>query len=115
MTASDWDVSARALLQSQEPGHPRTSTGEGAFLFVASRCDCLHRCNKRREQAFFSVEKVDDTITMRQKRQRNLGQYEAMIYFEKEAKINKLTWLVLIFDDGKVDSYKSADGGKFVP
>ncbi len=62
----------------------------------------------------FSVEKVDDTITMQRKRQRNLGLYEAMIYFKKEAKINKLTWLVLIFDDGKVDSYKSADGGKFV-
>jgi hypothetical protein len=59
----------------------------------------------------FSVEKVHDTITMRQKRQRNMGQYEVMIYFEKEAKINKLTWSVLIFDDGKVDSYKSADGG----
>ena len=43
-----------------------------------------------------------------------MGQYEAMIYFEKEAKINKLTWSVLIFDDGKVDLYKSADGGKFV-
>ncbi len=30
-----------------------------------------------------------------------MGQYEAMIYFEKEAKMDKLTWLVLIFDDVK--------------
>jgi hypothetical protein len=77
---------------------------------VIAHTDATNAGNKHS----FSVEKVDDTITMQRKRQRNLGLYEAMIYFKKEAKINKLTWLVLIFDDGKVDSYKSADGGKFV-
>jgi hypothetical protein len=30
-----------------------------------------------------------------------MGQYEAMQYFEKEGKMNKLTWLVIIFDDIK--------------
>jgi hypothetical protein len=30
-----------------------------------------------------------------------MGQYKAMQDFEKEGKINKLTWLVLIFDDVK--------------
>jgi hypothetical protein len=49
----------------------------------------------------FSVAKVDDTISTRQKKQRDMGQYEAMQYFEKEGKKNKLTWLVLIFDDVK--------------
>jgi hypothetical protein len=43
-----------------------------------------------------------------------MGQYEVVIYFDKEAMINKLIWSVLIFDDGKVDSYSSADGRKFV-
>ncbi len=30
-----------------------------------------------------------------------MGQYEAMQYFEMEGKTNKLTWLVLIFDNVK--------------
>ncbi len=30
-----------------------------------------------------------------------MGQYKATIYFKKEAKMDKLTWLVLIFDDVK--------------
>jgi hypothetical protein len=30
-----------------------------------------------------------------------MGQYEGMIYSEKEAKMDKLTWLGLIFDDVK--------------
>ncbi len=48
-----------------------------------------------------SVAKDDNTILTRQKKQRYMGRYEAMQYFEKEGKINKLTWLVLIFDDIK--------------
>ena len=38
---------------------------------------------------------------MRQKKQQDMGRYEGMIYSEKEAKMDKLTWLVLIFDDVK--------------
>ncbi len=30
-----------------------------------------------------------------------MGQYEGMIYSKKEAKMDKLTWLVLIFDNVK--------------
>ncbi len=30
-----------------------------------------------------------------------MGQYKAMIHFKKEEKMDKLTWLVLIFDDVK--------------
>jgi hypothetical protein len=30
-----------------------------------------------------------------------MGQYEAMIHFKKEANMDKLTWLVLIFDNVK--------------
>jgi hypothetical protein len=30
-----------------------------------------------------------------------MGRYEGMIYSKKEAKMDKLTWLVLIFDDVK--------------
>jgi hypothetical protein len=49
----------------------------------------------------FSVAKIDDSISTRRKKQQDMGRYEAMIYFEKEAKMDKLTWLVLIFDDVK--------------
>jgi hypothetical protein len=49
----------------------------------------------------FSAAKVEDTISTRQKKQRDMGRYEAMQYFEKEGKMNKLTWLVLIFDNVK--------------
>jgi len=48
---------------------------------------------------FLSVVKVDNAILTRQKRQRDMGQYEAMKYFDKEVN-KKLTWLV-IFDDLK--------------
>jgi hypothetical protein len=30
-----------------------------------------------------------------------MGHYEAMKYFDKKAKIKKLTWMVLIFDNVK--------------
>ncbi len=49
----------------------------------------------------FSVAKVEDTISTHQKKQCDIGRYEAMQYFEKEGKMNKLTWLVLIFDNDK--------------
>ena len=41
-----------------------------------------------------------DAILTKQKRQHDMGQYETMKYFDKDAKIKKLTWLV-IFDDIK--------------
>jgi hypothetical protein len=44
----------------------------------------------------FSVLKVDDSILTRQKRQRDMGQYEAMKYFDKEVN-KKFTWSV-VFD-----------------
>jgi hypothetical protein len=49
---SDRDASAIALAHCPEPGHLCSCAGEDKFLFVASRCDCSHQCNKRREQAF---------------------------------------------------------------
>ena len=49
----------------------------------------------------FSVAKIDDSILTRQKKQQDMGRYEGMIYSEKEAKMDKLTWLGLIFDDVK--------------
>ena len=49
----------------------------------------------------FSVVKVNDAILTRQKRhrERDMGRYEAMKYFDKEVN-KKLTWSV-IFDDVK--------------
>ena len=58
-----------------------------------------------RNKRSFSAEKVDDTITKRRKMQRDMGRYEAMKYFDEE-KMNTLTWSVLVFDDGKLDSLK---------
>ncbi len=59
----------------------------------------------------FSVAKVDDTILKRLKKQRDMGRYEAMQYFKKKGKMNKLTWLVLIFDDVKgAGKGKECDG-----
>ncbi len=42
----------------------------------------------------FSVAKIDNSISTRQKKQQDMGRYEAMIYFEKKSKMDKLTWLV---------------------
>jgi hypothetical protein len=39
----------------------------------------------------FSVMKVEDAISTRRKRQRDMGQYEVMKYFDNEVKIKKLT------------------------
>ncbi len=62
---------------------------------VIAHTDATNLGNKQS----FSVAKVEDTISTRRKKQHNMGRYEAMLYFEKEGKTNKLTWLVLIFDD----------------
>jgi len=51
--ASDRDAPATALSHCPEPGHPHIGAGEGEFLFVASQCDCSHKCDECREQAFF--------------------------------------------------------------
>jgi sulfur transfer complex TusBCD TusB component (DsrH family) len=47
----------------------------------------------------FSVAKVEDAILIRQKRQHDMGRFEAMKYFDKEVN-KKVTWLV-IFNDVK--------------
>ena len=57
---------------------------------VIAQTDATNLGNKRS----FSVAKVDGTILTRQKKQRDMGQYKAMQYFEKEGEMNKLTWLV---------------------
>jgi hypothetical protein len=49
----------------------------------------------------FLSQKIDDSISTRQKKQQDMGRYEGMIYSKKEAKMDKLTWLVLIFDNVK--------------
>ena len=40
-------------------------------------------------------------IAMSRKRQRDVGRFEAMKYFEKEGKMDKLTWSVMLFDNVK--------------
>ncbi len=64
----------------------------------------------------FPVAKVNDTILTRQKKQCDMGQYKAMKYFKTEAKMNKLTWLVLVFDDVKGGGGEGVQGlGNVVP
>ncbi len=55
--------------------------------------------NKRNKRKFVSETKVD-VIGTRQKRQRNMGRFEAMQYFERN-KHKKLTWSALLFSDDK--------------
>ncbi len=64
---------------------------------VIAHTEATNAGNKRS----FSVAKIDNSISTHQKKQQDMGQYKAMMYFEKEAKMDKLTWLVLIFDDVK--------------
>ncbi len=64
---------------------------------VIAHTEATNAGNKRS----FSVVKIDDSISMRRKKQQDMGRYDAMVYFEKVAKMDKLTWLVLIFDDVK--------------
>ena len=62
---------------------------------VIAHTNATNAGNKRS----FSVVKVGDAISTRQKRQRDMGRYEAMKYFDKDVNKN-LTWSV-IFDDVK--------------
>jgi hypothetical protein len=87
---------------------------------VIAHTNATNAGNKRS----FSVVKVDDAISTRRKRQRDMGRYEAMTYFDsKEDK--KLTWSV-IFDnvkaggegeecDGKADTPEDSCHGQKEP
>ena len=55
--------------------------------------------NKRSKRKFVSEKKVD-VIGTRRKRQRDMGRFEAMQYFEQN-KNKKLTWSALLFSDDK--------------
>jgi hypothetical protein len=55
--------------------------------------------NKRSKRKFVSEKKVD-VIGTRRKRQRDMGRFEAMQYFERN-KNKKLTWSALLFSDDK--------------
>ena len=57
---------------------------------VIAHTNATNAGNKRS----FSVVKVDDAISTRRKRQRDMGRYEAMKYFDKEVN-KKLTWPVI--------------------
>ncbi len=63
-------------------------------------------------QRSFSTTKSENTIAMSRKRQRDEGRFEAMQYFEKEGKMNKLTWSVILFDnvEGGGDEGGECDG-----
>ena len=55
--------------------------------------------NKRNKQKFVSETKVD-VIGTRQKRQRDMGRFKVMQYFDRN-KYKKLTWSALLFSDDK--------------
>ncbi len=67
---------------------------------VIAHTNATNAGNKRS----FSVVKVDDAILTRRKRHHDMGQYEAMKYFDKEVN-KKLTWLVIF------DNVKAGEGG----
>ena len=64
---------------------------------VIAHTNATNAGNKRS----FSRTKSEDTIAMSRKKQRDMGRFEAMKYFEQEGKMDKLTWSVLIFDNVK--------------
>ncbi len=73
----------------------------------------LEATNKRNKRKYVSETKVD-VIGTRQKRQRDMGRFKAMQYFDGN-KDKKLTWSVLLFSDnkglmggGKADSMDNA-------
>ena len=49
-------------------------------------------------------ERKADLILIKQQKQRNEGRFQVLEYFG-HAKEETLTWAVLLFNDGKVDSY----------
>ena len=86
------------LLQSKEPCFTCTSKGE------ANSCSChpdviahIDLTNESKKRSLSAV-KIEDTITTKRKKQRDYGQFEAMKYFDKDAK-SKLIWLELILDE----------------
>ena len=63
---------------------------------VIAHTNATNAGNKRS----FSEIKVDDMVLTQQKRQRDMGRYEAMINFKGKQKM-KHTWSVSIFDNVK--------------
>ncbi len=57
----------------------------------------------RNKQKFLSDKKVD-VLSTRQKWQRDVGRFEAIKYFD-HTKEETLTWMEVLFHDGKVDLY----------
>ncbi len=97
--SSNRDASATVLLHCPEHSHSRKCAQEGRLSHpnVIAHTNATNAGNKHS----FSVAQVDNMNMTCQKKQHDMGRYEAMIYFKKEVKMNKLTWLVLIFDDVK--------------
>jgi hypothetical protein len=83
-----------ARAQAREKANSRSSHPD-----VIAHIDSTTESKKRS----FSAVKIEDTITTKRKKQRDCGRFEAMKYFDKDAK-TKLTWLELILDVRKVDS-----------
>ena len=109
-TASDRNAFATALCTVQNPViralAREKANSQSSHPDVIAHTNATNAGNKRS----FSVVKVDDAISTRQKRQRDMGRYEVMKYFDKEVN-KKLTWLV-IFDDvkagGEVEEWDSS-------
>ena len=77
--------------------------------------DVIAQTNKVNVGNKRNLEAKTDLVGMLQKRQHNVGQYEAMKYFMQDD-MKRLSWLASLFNDGKVESYDgtNADGGIFV-
>jgi hypothetical protein len=68
-------------------------------IFLSSHPEVIahtNATNAGNKRSFSSSTKRDDTLAMSRKKQCDVGQFEAMKYFEQEEKMDKFTWSVNI-------------------
>ena len=100
MPASMGDAYAQALSDCAGSSCPReTAAFCNMHPNVLAQVESTDVGNKRNLS-----EKKANRISIKQQKQRDEGRFQALEYFG-HAKEETLTWAVVLFNDGKVDSY----------
>jgi hypothetical protein len=94
------DAPAPALSHSAGPFYAREKASpRNMHPDVLAGVEATNKGNKQKLS-----EKKADVISMRQKLQQDVGRFQAMEYFDS-IKEERLTWVDVLFNDGKLDSY----------